>query len=131
MNPFQTFGQWLRSAPIDDPIDRRNAPVMQLLLLFYGLLLPVNWAWRLASGGEINEMRMLIFGIDMLVALLALVSIAMIRRGRFRPAIVLFLAMQLISLEITFAIAGVLSQVIDPAPTILTSPAFATRDLGK
>jgi signal transduction histidine kinase len=84
------------------------------------LLLPVNWAWRLASGGEINEMRMLIFGIDMLVALLALVSIAMIRRGRFRPAIVLFLAMQLISLEITFAIAGVLSQVIDPAPTILT-----------
>lgn len=120
MNPFKRFGQWLRSAPIDDPIDRRNAPVMQLLLLFYGLLLPVNWAWRLGSGGEINESATWIFAIDMLVALLALASFAMIRRGTFRPAIMLFLAMQLISLSLTFATTGVLSQIIDPAPTILT-----------
>lgn len=120
MNPFKRFGQWLRAAPIDDPIDRRNAPVMQLLLFFYGILLPVNWAWRLASGGEVSKIWMLIFAIDMLVAAMAWVSIAMIRRGRFRPAIILFLAMQLISLEITFWHAGVLAQVIDPAPTILT-----------
>ena len=120
MNPFKRFGEWLRSAPIDDPIDRRNAPVMQLLLLFYGVLLPVNWAWRLGSGGEINEAAIWIFAIDMLVALLALVSVVMIRRGTFRPAIMLFLAMQLISLSLTFATTGVLSQVIDPAPTILT-----------
>ena len=102
MNLLERFGAWLRSAPIDDPIDRRNAPVMQLLLFFYAFLLPLNWAWRLASGGEINEARWLIFAVDMLVAVLALASIAMIRRGRFRPAVVLFLAMQLISLEITF-----------------------------
>lgn len=111
---------WLRNAPITDPIDRRNAPVMQLLLLFYGLLLPANWAWRFASGGEIHEARMFIFAVDMLVATLALVSIAMIRHGRFRPAIVLFVAMQLISLGIVFATVGVLSQLIDPAPTMLT-----------
>ena len=120
VNPFKRFADWLRSAPIDDPIDRRNAPVMQLLLLFYGLLLPVNWAFRLGSGGEIHEARMWIFAIDMLVAVLALVSFAMIRRGVFRLAIVLFVAMQLISLEVTFAITGVLSQAIDPAPTMLT-----------
>lgn len=114
------FSNWLSNAPIADPVDRRNAPVMQLLLLCYGMLLPVNWAWRLASGGEINEARMLIFAMDMLVAALALVSIALIRRGRFRPAIVLFLALQLISLEVVFSRTGVLSQAIDPAPTMLT-----------
>ncbi len=120
MNPWKHASRWLRSAPIEDEIDRRNAPVMQLLLLFYGLLLPLNWAWRLSSGGEINEARMLIFGIDMLVSALALLSIWMIRRGRFRPAVMLFLAMQLISLEIVFFRTGVLSQAIDPAPTMLT-----------
>ncbi|MFC3550974.1 sensor histidine kinase [Lysobacter cavernae] len=93
---------------------------MQLLLLCYGVLLPANWAWRLASGGEINEARMFIFAMDMLVAALALVSIALIRHGRFKPAIMLFLALQLISLEIVFFRVGVLSQLIDPAPTMLT-----------
>lgn len=117
---WNSFVQWLRSAPVTDAVDRRNAPVMQLLLLFYALLLPANWAWRLASGGEINEARMLIFALDMLVAALAVVSIAMIRHGRFRPAIKLFLAMQLISLEVIFFRVGVLSQLIDPAPTMLT-----------
>jgi signal transduction histidine kinase len=114
------FLQWLRSAPISDPVDRRNAPVMQLLLLFYGLLLPVNWAWRIASGGEVEEAWLLIFLVDMLVAALALVGIALIRKGRFRPAVVLFLAPQLISLGIVFSTVGVLSQSIDPAPTMLT-----------
>jgi signal transduction histidine kinase len=117
---WKRIRDWLASAPIEDPVDRRNAPVMQLLLLFYGLLLPVNWAWRLGSGGEINEARMLIFAIDMLIAAMAWVSIAMIRRGRFRPAIMLFLALQLVSLEIVFFRTGVLSQAIDPAPTMLT-----------
>ncbi|GAB3349462.1 sensor histidine kinase [Lysobacter tyrosinilyticus] len=117
---WKRIREWLANAPITDPVDRRNAPVMQLLLLFYGLLLPANWAWRLASGGEINEARMLIFAIDMLIAAMAWVSIAMIRRGRFRPAIMLFLALQLISLEIVFFRTGVLSQAIDPAPTMLT-----------
>ncbi len=40
---------WLGSAPIADEVDRRNAPVMQLLLLFYGIALPANWAWHLSS----------------------------------------------------------------------------------
>lgn len=113
------FLDWLRSAPISDPVDRRNAPVMQLLLLFYGLLLPANWVWRLASGGEVHEARMFILAVDMLIAALALTGIALIRHGRFRPAVVLFLAPQLISLGVVFFNVGVLSQLIDPAPTML------------
>jgi len=111
--------RWLREAPIADEIDRRNAPVMQLLLSFYGFLLPANWGWRIASGETMSRENMAIFAVDMLIAALALVSIALIRHGRFRPAVMLFLAPQLISLEITFFMVGVMPQLVDPAPTML------------
>ncbi|HJW46768.1 MAG TPA: ATP-binding protein [Lysobacter sp.] len=120
LNTWNRFVRWLHSTPITDTVDRRNAPVMQLLLLFYALLLPANWAWRIASGGEDDPDWALIFAIDMLVAALAVVSIVLIRRGRFRPAVMLFIAPQLISLGIVFSKVGVLSQLIDPAPTMLT-----------
>jgi signal transduction histidine kinase len=120
LNTWKGLVRWLKSAPITDPVDRRNAPVIQLLLLFYGLLLPANWAWRIASGGEVDAKWPLIFATDLLVAALALVGIVLIRKGRFRPAVVLFLAPQLISLGIVFFHVGVLSQLIDPAPTMLT-----------
>ncbi|HEX7803320.1 MAG TPA: ATP-binding protein [Pseudoxanthomonas sp.] len=111
---------WLRSAPIADPVDRRNAPVMQLLLLCYGLLLPLNWVWRIVARGALpTEGRMIILLMDVVVVALAWISIVMIRRGRFRPAIMLFLAPQLISLGIVFFQFGVQPGVIDPAPTIL------------
>ncbi|MGH8026967.1 MAG: sensor histidine kinase [Pseudoxanthomonas sp.] len=111
---------WLRTAPIADPVDRRNAPVMQLLLLVYGLLLPLNWGWRILARGALpTEGRMIILLMDMVIVVLAWVSIALIRRGRFRPAIMLFLAPQLISLGIVFFQFGVQPGVIDPAPTIL------------
>lgn len=109
---------WLRSAPIADEVDRRNAPVMQVLLLFYGVLLPLNWAWRIFARGSLPD-RMIILLMDVVVVVLAWVGIALIRRGRLRPAVVLFLAPQLISLGVVFFQFGPQSGVIDPAPTIL------------
>ena len=111
---------WLRSAPITDPVDRRNAPVMQVLLLFYGVMLPLNWAWRIFARGSLpTEGKMIILLMDVVVVALAWVSIALIRRGRLRLAVVLFLAPQLISLGVVFFQFGPQSGVIDPAPTIL------------
>jgi signal transduction histidine kinase len=117
---FDRVTRWLRDTPITDRVDRRNAPVMQLLLLFYGFLLPANWAWRFASGDPLSRENTIIFAVDMLIAVLALVGLAMIRHGRFRPAVMLFLAPQLVSLGITFSMIGVMPQLIDPAPTMLT-----------
>jgi signal transduction histidine kinase len=116
---WKRLNRWLRSAPIRDVVDRRNAPVMQLLLLFYALVLPLNWAWRIFNG-DFSRSSRLIFAVDLLIAALALLSIALIRRGRFRPAVILFLAPQMLSLAMTFAMVGVMPQLIDPAPTMLT-----------
>ncbi|MGY1531329.1 sensor histidine kinase [Luteimonas sp. A649] len=114
------FIHWLRSAPITDPLDRRNAPVMQVLLLFYGILLPLIWIWHGVTRGGVLEGSLVVLLMDMAIAALAWVSIALIRHGRFRPAIVLFLAPQLISMLVTFSRLGVQSQLADPAPTMLT-----------
>jgi hypothetical protein len=40
---------WLSRVPIDDPIDRRNAPTMQLLFLVFGTTLPISWARHLTA----------------------------------------------------------------------------------
>lgn len=115
---FTRLTDWLRSAPVQDPIDRRNAPAMQLLLLFYGVMLPANWAWHISTSG-FRPMVQAVFAVDMVVAAMSWVGIWLIRHGRFRPAVKLFIGMLLLAMAITFALAGVQSQLIDPAPTML------------
>lgn len=116
---FKRLLSWLQSAPIDDPIDRRNAPVMQLLLLFYGVMLPANWVWHIVTGGLGAHARVVLV-VDMVVAAMSWVGIRLIRRGRFRPAVKLFIGLLIGALAITFALAGVQAQLIDPAPTMLS-----------
>lgn len=118
--PLKPLLDWLRSAPIEDPIDRRNAPVMQLLLLFYALVLPLNWAWRIHVQAAIPEPTRLVLLMDLLISVLAIAGIALIRHGHFRAAVKLFIAPQLLSLALTFWLVGVESQLIDPTPTMLT-----------
>lgn len=109
---------WLRSAPIVDPVDRRNAPAMQLLLLFYGVALPANWAWHLSSR-PIPQGWTIVLLLDLATATLALVSVAMIRQGRFRRAITLFLGALLASLALAFHKLGAQAQLIDQTAVIL------------
>ncbi|MGH8084070.1 MAG: sensor histidine kinase [Lysobacter sp.] len=110
---------WLRGAPIADAVDRRNAPAMQVLLLFYGLALPANWAWHLSSR-PIPQGWTIVLLLDLATSLLALACVAMIRHGRFRPAIKLFLGALLASLALAFHKLGAQAQLIDQTALILT-----------
>lgn len=112
------FSNWLRAAPIADPVDSRNAPVMQLLLLCYGTLLPLNWAWRIANGESPTGQAPVLL-MDAVVVVLAWASTWLIRHGHFRPAVMLFLVPQLVSMEIAFLQLGTQWKLIDPTPTIL------------
>lgn len=109
---------WLRGAPIADEVDRRNAPVMQLLLLFYGIALPANWAWHLSSR-PIPQGWTIVLILDLITASLALFSVFLIRRGKFRPAIKLFVAAQLASLTLAYHMLGAQAQLIDQVSVIM------------
>lgn len=109
---------WLRSAPIVDPVDRRNAPTMILLQLFYGVMLPIIWAWHIHNSG-FRPVAQVVFAVDMLVSATSWLGIWLIRRGHFRLPVKLFIGMLLLAMGITFALVGVQSQLIDPAPTML------------
>jgi len=110
---------WLRGAPITDEVDRRNAPVMQLLLLFYGIALPANWAWHLSSR-PIPKGWTIVLVLDLTTAALAFVSVALIRRGHFRIAIKLFVGALLASLMLAYHMLGAQAQLIDQVSVILT-----------
>ncbi len=109
---------WLGSAPIADEVDRRNAPVMQLLLLFYGIALPANWAWHLSSR-PIPKGWTIVLILDLITASLALFSVFLIRRGKFRIAIKLFVAAQLASLTLAYHMLGAQAQLIDQVSVIM------------
>ncbi len=111
--------RWLRGAPLTDEVDRRNAPVMQLLLLFYGIALPANWAWHLSSR-PIPKGWTIVLVLDLITASLALFSVFLIRRGNFRLAIKLFVGALLASLLLAYHMLGAQAQLIDQVSVILT-----------
>ncbi len=99
------FVSWLRNAPIADPVDRRNAPTMQGLFLLMGLSIPASWIYFLATGGvPTGGVVMMVLSIGM--AALALACVAMIRKGRFRAAVILFLAVLLLIQEANYLQMG-------------------------
>ena len=80
--------RWLWRAPVADPVDRRNAPMLQVVLLLLGTLPPLMWAYRAFASdipwrpGELESLAM-----SLLVSTAALAGVLLIRRGRLQWAI--------------------------------------------
>ena len=96
---------WLHDVPIDDPVDRRNAVAFQGLLLFLLATIPTLWIYHLTSlgmprGGVLNVV------LAAMTTVAIGISLAMIRAGRFRPAVVLYLAMLLAATWVNYAKSG-------------------------
>jgi len=111
---------WLRGAPVGDEVDRRNAPTMQLLLILIGCAVPLNAAYYVFIVGlEFRPGWAVDLGTDVAISLMAWVSVALIRRGRFRLAIMLFLATTLASAGAAYATAGFQPSQTDKLPVLL------------
>jgi signal transduction histidine kinase len=95
----------LRDVPISDPVDRRNAPAMQVLFLFMGLATPVLWGYHIAYAG-MPKGGLLSMSTSLMQAAIQLFAISMIRRGQFRPAIRLYLGAALVATLIEYLYAG-------------------------
>jgi signal transduction histidine kinase len=91
--PPRGVGAWLRNVPLSDPVDRRNAPMMQVLLILLGSLPPLMWLYRLLAVDvpwRPGETLSLLLSLG--ISVLALGCVALIRVGRFRLAVMLLLA---------------------------------------
>jgi signal transduction histidine kinase len=115
----QSFVRWLSDVPIDDAMDRRNAPTMQLLFALMGFTLTVSWARHFAAM-EIAPRMHVLFGTDMVTVACSLVGIALIRRGEFRLAVGLYLASLLLGLLLSHAVLGYQLLAVDQTAQMLS-----------
>lgn len=124
MNPFR---RWLRSAPVSDPVDRRNAPFLQLLLLFFGIFVPINKAlflYAIATGqfSPPDTMSLVAdLATDFLLVASAWTAFWLIRRGRFRRGVAVFLSVSCLCVGIAYASFGLTRIGLDPIPLVLLS----------
>lgn len=78
---------WLQVPAIDDPVDRRNAPILQVALLVLGTIPPLLWLYRIGTGIPWRPGETLSLAISLMISALALWSVVLIRRARFQRAI--------------------------------------------
>ncbi|MEP6906936.1 MAG: hypothetical protein ABI858_02980, partial [Pseudoxanthomonas sp.] len=81
---WQALLGWLRNVPIADPVDKRNAPMLQLVSLLLAILPSLAWFYRISlteipwRHGELSNMA-----ISLSVCAAAGVCFVLIRYGRF------------------------------------------------
>lgn len=85
--PWQAVSAWLSRVPVVDPVDRRNAPMLQIVLLMLGSLPPLAWAYRLSSGIPWRPGETLSLSLSLALSGLAIFSFVLIRRGRLQWAV--------------------------------------------
>lgn len=111
---WRIVGDWLQRAPIDDPVDRRNAPMLQVVLLILGALPPLMWLYRI-FGTDIawrpGETASLVS--SLLISAVAFFCFALIRRGRFQWAIRQLLVVVALTLLLAYAGSGLSAQVYE------------------
>ncbi|WP_213947110.1 ATP-binding protein [Luteibacter sp. dw_328] len=110
---------WLANTPIDDPVDRRNASFMQLLLVFEGLRIPATKLYLFGLYGAYLQEHFygkarigasaamaIDIGTDLAMTVSAWLGFYLIRRGRFPPAVSQFVATMLACGAVAYAAFG-------------------------
>ncbi|MGY1410069.1 MULTISPECIES: sensor histidine kinase [unclassified Luteimonas] len=105
---------WFRRPPIEDPVDRRNAPMLQIVLIVLGTTPVLAWLYRI-FGTDIpwrpGESASL--AASLVIVAVALSSLYLVRLGRFQWAIRQLLAVVAASMLFTYAAGGLSAQVYE------------------
>ncbi|WP_187471066.1 sensor histidine kinase [Luteimonas viscosa] len=98
---------WLQVPAIADPVDRRNAPMLQVILLALGTLPPALWLYRIL-GTDIawRPGETVSLSASLLISGIALWSVVLIRRGRFQWAIRQLMTLVAVILVGSYALSG-------------------------
>lgn len=87
MRPWHAVVSWLARVPVSDPVDRRNAPMVQIVVLLLAVAPPAMWLYRIVASSQTwrtGETASLIM--SMALSAIAAASFVMIRRGLFQLA---------------------------------------------
>lgn len=99
---------------IVDPVDRRNAPMLQVVLGLLAALPPLLWAYR-TFGSDLpwrpGETASLLT--SLIISAIAAWSLVLIRRGRFQWAIRQMLVVVAAMMLVSYAMAGLKSQTFE------------------
>ena len=139
---LQRFRSWLGRIPVDDPVDHRNAVFMQCLLLFEGLRTPLNkiylasfhWTYLLerfytkARSGTAMAIAVDL-GTDLAMTVAAWLGLYLIRTGKFRPAVAIYLAVVVCSGALAYAAFGY--RATDGSLTLIMVLALSGMMLGR
>ena len=105
--PSVSTTNWLKRVPLKDPVDRRNAPMLQVVLLLLGVMPPLLWAYRALLSdipwrpGEGASMFM-----GLLISAIALFGVLLIWRGRLQWALRQMLVVAAVIMVLAHATGG-------------------------
>lgn len=111
---------WLANVPVADPVDRRNAPMLQVILLLLGTTPALMWLYRVVAvdipwrPGEVQGMLL-----GLATCAVALFGVLLIRRGRFQWAIRQMLALIAVSMIYAYATQGSRPQMLEQPLLVL------------
>lgn len=121
----KSFWTWLGRAPLTDEVDRRNARVIQLLLLFLAVTIPATLvvalvlAWPQLRGQAVPPGLVVSLTMSLLIGVCAAIGFVRVRQGALRGAVRLVLGAMLGSLLVNAAIHGFQKQLPDQLAQML------------
>ena len=106
-NLWNASTAWLSRVPVEDPVDRRNAPMLQVVLLILASLPPLMWAYRLfAVDVPWRPGETLGLILSLALSVLAIFSFVLIRRGRLQWAVRQLMAVVAVVMLLSYLGAG-------------------------
>ncbi|MEO8809716.1 MAG: ATP-binding protein [Rhodanobacter sp.] len=116
-------GDWLKRVPVLDPVDRHNAPLMQMLLICVGLMTPLNKVVLFSQPSfryGLTSPALIVDAVtDLMILVAAWASLFCIRRGEFRRGVSLFLTVMMVAGLLAYAVIGMKRLYADPFPLLL------------
>lgn len=110
---------------MDDPLDRRNAPFVQGLLMFYVAFIIINktlYLWAVYGGDWVARPHLTSDVVtDVLMCAAALVAVGMIRAGWFRPAVWTFIGTVLAITAYIYALVDIYVVAFEVFPLMLVA----------
>lgn len=119
---MRRLASWLRDVPLADPLERRNAPALQLMLL--GLAGTALAAWGLVAADGPARFDLAA------IAAAAIIALFVVRRGHLRGAVGIVLAGFLATLGVSLLVDGLEAQRA-LLPVALVPLALASQLVGR